>query len=63
MTEDQLREATGLVAYFHRGRAYGWSAEHQFEVQRRLLVLGVKLDSPVPDPRAPDGGSTVALAA
>ena len=66
MTEDELQEAAGLVARFYSADAHGnhrYSFEERMRCQRRLLVLGVKLNRPlgVPDPRAPEGGSTAAL--
>lgn len=62
MTEDQLREATGLVAHYHRGKGRV-SADTLFAIERALLVLGVRVDNPVgpPDPQAPAGGSALAL--
>ncbi len=67
MTEDELVEANGLVARFY-ARVNGGprlSEDARMMIQRRLLMLGVKLSRPipVPDPTAPEGGSAAALAA
>ena len=66
MTEAELTEANGLVAHFYGADAQG-NRRAQYEerqlIQRRLLVLGVRLThpDPTPDPRAPEGGSTAAI--
>jgi hypothetical protein len=62
MREDDLAEACGLVARFHGARKRGAPHETLFAIQRRLLLLGVTLDTPVeaPDPHAPPGGSALA---
>lgn len=59
-----MAEANGLVALFYRHR-HRDLPEFLFEVQRRLLTLGVRVNDPVPtpDPRAPDGGSALRKAA
>lgn len=65
MTESELIEVNGLMARF-----YGLDKTKKrrsdavlFDIQRRLLVLGVQVENPVgvPDPRAPDGGCAVVL--
>lgn len=63
MTEDELSEAVALVARFYGGPARGMNFDERFAIQRRLLVLGVCLNSPIlaPDPTAPEGGSTMAM--
>jgi len=65
MTEDELSEANGLVAHFYRARKQAAPHATLFAIQRRLLVLGVTLRSPVdaPDPHAPDGGQAMAQVA
>lgn len=59
MTEAELQTAVALVARFYRKQI----VEDKFELQRRLLLLGVTLDHPVPtpDPRAPPGGTAIAM--
>lgn len=65
MLERDLAEANGLVARFYsrdsRGNRLPYDA--LFDIQRRLMVLGVQLDKPIeaPDPHAPPGGSALAL--
>lgn len=63
MTEDDLIEANALVAHFYRAKKGGAPHQTLFEIQRRLMVLGVQLRHPVeaPDPTAPPGGSALAL--
>ncbi len=63
MTEGELAEAVGLVARFHYLKKRAAPHATLFDLQRRLLVLGVTLDAPVdaPDPHAPPGGSALAL--
>lgn len=65
MTEEQLSEANGLVARFYVGKVKHWPHEALFDIQRRLMVLGVTLNNPVeaPDPHAPPGGSALVLKA
>lgn len=65
MTEAELSEAAGLVARFKLGHLYGVSPDAKWEIQLRLLVLGVTLDDPMPapDPTAPDGGTALRQAA
>jgi len=63
MTEAELTEASGLVARFYLASRRGMSADERWAIQLRLITLGVKLDNPMPtpDPRAPQGGTTLAL--
>ncbi len=67
MTEAEIGEASGLVArFYHRDKSGNrHSYDHLFDIQRRLMVLGVKLNNPLeaPDPHAPPGGSTQAVRA
>ena len=65
MTEDELTEANGLVAHFYRAKKNGAPHATLFAIQRRLMVLGVTLNKPVdaPDPHAPPGGQSIAVAA
>lgn len=65
MTEADLTMANALVAQFYRNTAPKPSYERKFDIQRQLLTFGVMLDKPVPtpDPRAPAGGSQIALVA
>lgn len=65
MTEEELTEAVGLLARFHRLRAKHASHSALFALQLALLKLGVKPLNPVdaPDPHAPEGGSALALKA
>ena len=65
MTENDLQEINALVAQHYRGRHTGMSASNLFAIERHLLTFGLKLDHPIgpPDPHAPDGGTTLALAA
>lgn len=65
MTEAELTEASGLVARFYMAPRRGMSADERWAIQLRLLALGVTLDKPMltPDPRAPQGGTTLALRA
>lgn len=63
ITEDELREATGLIARHYRSRKNGAPAKTLFEIERALLKLFVRIDNSVgaPDPHAPPGGSAIAL--
>lgn len=61
MTEAQLCEANGLVARFYATH----NQEAKCILQAKLMALGIELDKPIlePDPRAPAGGSAIAVAA
>ena len=65
-TEAELSEVVGLISRYygvdlHKIRRANYTERQQ--IQRRLLVLGIQLEhpDPMPDPRAPEGGSTAAL--
>lgn len=63
MTVDQLTEATGLIALYKRGVMLRVSQSRLFDIERSLLLLGVRVDNPVgpPNPHAPEGGSAIAM--
>jgi hypothetical protein len=65
VTELDLIEVNGLVARHGRLRKNGASADTLFDIERALLIYGVRMDHEVgpPDPHAPEGGTTVALRA
>lgn len=58
-SEADLRKANALVAMFYRKDGM----YDRFAIQLELLTLGIKLDNPLqtPDPRAPAGGSAIAM--
>jgi hypothetical protein len=63
ITEDDLTEINGLVAHHGRQRKNGAAASTLFDIERRLLVHGVRLIHGVgpPDPHAPQGGTSLAI--
>ena len=65
MKEGDLAEANGLVARFYDLKKNCAPHETLFAIQRRLIVLGLELASPVeaPDPHAPPGGTALAIKA
>jgi hypothetical protein len=60
ITEDDLKEANGLIAKYYSKNC---SNAQKFDIWRKLSLLGIKLNtSPtIPDPRAPEGGSSMAM--
>lgn len=62
MTENDLIEVNGLVARHGCLRRSGASADALFDIERALLIYGVRLDHAVgpPDPHAPPGGTAIA---
>lgn len=67
MTEAELQEVNGLVARFYAtiNGAPRYSYDERFDLQRRLLILNVQLERPLPtpDPTAPPGGTSMAKVA
>lgn len=63
MSEDELTEATGLVARFYAkiNGAHRYPHDERWRIQSRLLEMKVRLKHPLPtpDPRAPPGGTPI----